>query len=114
MHYSRRDNPSTVRLTQRGGDGVVDSADGPVVGNWPCQLTQATVAPLVQINQDLVTGAVQRLALLRLTMTSTARWCAPGPPWAGRFAASIRITGRIPATTRCWPTWPGPGTSALS
>jgi len=38
------------------------------VGNWLRQFTQATLTPLVQLNHDLVTDAVQRLALPRLTI----------------------------------------------
>ena len=38
------------------------------VGNWLRQFTQATLAPLVQLNHDLVTDAVKRLALPRLTI----------------------------------------------
>jgi len=38
------------------------------VGNWLRQFTQATLAPLVQLNQALVIDAVQRLALPRLTI----------------------------------------------
>src|SRR6266446_4366936 len=38
------------------------------VGNWLRQFTQATLAPLVQLNHDLVIDAVRRLALPRLTI----------------------------------------------
>src|SRR5467141_3042642 len=38
------------------------------VGNWLRQFTQATLAPLVQLNHDLVIEAVTRLALPRLTI----------------------------------------------
>jgi len=38
------------------------------VGNWLRQFTQATLAPLVQLNHDLVVDAVTRLALPRLTI----------------------------------------------
>jgi hypothetical protein len=38
------------------------------VGNWLRQFTQATLAPLVQLNHALVVEAVQRLALPRLTI----------------------------------------------
>jgi hypothetical protein len=38
------------------------------VGNWLRQFTQATLAPLVQLNHALVIEAVQRLALPRLTI----------------------------------------------
>lgn len=38
------------------------------VGNWLRQFTQATLAPLVQLNHTLVVEAVQRLALPRLTI----------------------------------------------
>jgi MYXO-CTERM domain-containing protein len=38
------------------------------VGNWLRQFTQSTVAPLVQLNHDLVIDAVKRLALPRLTL----------------------------------------------
>src|SRR5438046_15071 len=38
------------------------------VGNWLRQFTQATLAPLVQLNHDLVIDAVTRLALPRLTI----------------------------------------------
>ena len=38
------------------------------VGNWLRQFTQATVAPLAQLNHDLVLDAVKRLALPRLTI----------------------------------------------
>src|SRR3989475_377384 len=38
------------------------------VGNWLRQFTQATLAPLVQLNHDLVIDAVQRLGLPRLTI----------------------------------------------
>jgi len=38
------------------------------VGNWLRQFTQATVAPLVQLNHELVIDAVKRLALPRLTI----------------------------------------------
>src|SRR6266481_6328790 len=39
-----------------------------IVGNWLRQFTQTTVAPLVQLNHDLVINAVKRLALPRLTI----------------------------------------------
>src|SRR6267143_5054886 len=38
------------------------------VGNWLRQFTQSTLAPLVQLNHDLVIEAVTRLALPRLTI----------------------------------------------
>jgi hypothetical protein len=38
------------------------------VGNWLRQFTQHTLAPLVQLNHDLVVDAVKRLALPRLTI----------------------------------------------
>lgn len=38
------------------------------VGNWLRQFTQATLGPLVQLNQDLVLDTVRRLALPRLTI----------------------------------------------
>jgi hypothetical protein len=38
------------------------------VGNWLRQFTQATLAPLVQLNHDLVVDTVKRLALPRLTI----------------------------------------------
>jgi hypothetical protein len=38
------------------------------VGNWLRQFTQATLAPLVQLNHALVIDAVRRLALPRLTI----------------------------------------------
>ena len=38
------------------------------VGNWLRQFTHASLAPLVQLNHDLVIDAVQRLALPRLTI----------------------------------------------
>src|SRR4029450_5114715 len=38
------------------------------VGNWPRNFPQATLAPLVQLNHDLVIDAVTRLALPRLTI----------------------------------------------
>ena len=38
------------------------------VGNWLRQFTQATLAPLVQLNHDLVIDAIKRLALPRLTI----------------------------------------------
>ena len=38
------------------------------VGNWLRQFTQATLAPLVQLNHALVIDAVTRLALPRLTI----------------------------------------------
>src|SRR5216110_4144642 len=38
------------------------------MGNWLRQFTQGTLAPLVQLNHDLVIDAVTRLALPRLTI----------------------------------------------
>jgi Transposase DDE domain group 1 len=38
------------------------------VANWLRQFTQATLAPLVQLNHDLVTDAIARLQLPRLTI----------------------------------------------
>src|SRR5215470_17694925 len=38
------------------------------VGNWLRQFSQATIAPLVQLNHELVIDAVKRLALPRLTI----------------------------------------------
>ena len=38
------------------------------VGNWLRQFTQATLGPLVQLNQALVVDTIQRLALPRLTI----------------------------------------------
>jgi len=42
------------------------------VGNWLRQFTQTTLAPLVQLNHDLVIDAVTRLALPRLTIDPNA------------------------------------------
>src|SRR2546425_2488085 len=38
------------------------------MGNWLRQFTQVTLAPLVQLNHDLVIDAITRLALPRLTI----------------------------------------------
>jgi hypothetical protein len=38
------------------------------VGNWLRQFTQTTLAPLIQLNHELVIDAVKRLALPRLTI----------------------------------------------
>jgi Transposase DDE domain group 1 len=38
------------------------------VANWLRQFTQVTLAPLIQLNHDLVTDAIDRLALPRLTI----------------------------------------------
>lgn len=57
------------------------------VANWLRQFTQATLAPLVQLNHDLVTDAIVRLQLPRLTIDvdgtvvctgATVRWAFRG------------------------------------
>jgi hypothetical protein len=57
------------------------------VANWLRQFTQATLAPLVQLNHDLVTDAIARLQLPRLTIDvdgtvvctgATVRWAFRG------------------------------------
>lgn len=81
------------------------------MGNWLRQFTQATLAPLVQLNHDLVVEAVQRLALPRLTIDVDGTVVRTGRPSAGPSAASIPIIGRIPATIRSSPTSPRRATS---
>jgi hypothetical protein len=76
------------------------------MGNWLRQFTQATLAPLVQLNHDLVVEAVQRLALPRLTIDVDGTVVRTGPRWAWPSAASIPIIARIPATIRSSPTSP--------
>ena len=48
--------------------GVARIPTARTVGNWLRQFTQATLAPLVQLNHDVVIDAVTRLALPRLTI----------------------------------------------
>ena len=48
--------------------GVARIPTARTVGNWLRQFTQATLAPLVQLNHDVVIDAVKRLALPRLTI----------------------------------------------
>jgi hypothetical protein len=82
------------------------------VGNWLRQFTQATLAPLVQLNHALVVEAVQRLALPRLTIDVDGTVVRTGATVGWASAASTPITARIPATTRCWPTSPRRATSS--
>jgi hypothetical protein len=65
------------------------------VGNWLRQFTQATLAPLVQLNHDLLIEAVTRLALPRLTIDIDGTVVLTGAPWDGRFPGSIPITAGI-------------------
>ena len=81
------------------------------VGNWLRQFTQATLAPLVQLNHDLVIDAVTRLALPRLTIDVDGTVVRTGATVGWAFRGLTPITGKIPATIRCWPTSPKPGTS---
>ena len=64
------------------------------------------MAPLIQLNQDLVVDAVQRLALLRLTIDVGGTVVRTGATvgWVSRLERSQLLT-------RCWPTWPRAGTS---
>ena len=48
--------------------GLARVPTGRTVGTWLRQFTQTTLAPLVQLNHDLVTEAIKRLALPRLTI----------------------------------------------
>src|SRR5438046_7889521 len=56
------------------------------VANWLRQFTSATLAPLVQLNHDLVTDAIARLQLPRLTLDVDATVLRTGStvPWACR------------------------------
>src|SRR5882724_9475941 len=91
--------------------GLVRLPTARTVGNWLRQFTQATLAPLVQLNHALVIEAIQRLALPRLTIDVDGTVVRTGATGAGPSAASIPITARIPATIRCWPTLPRRATS---
>jgi hypothetical protein len=81
------------------------------VANWLRQFTQATLAPLVQLNHDLVIEAVRRLALPRLTIEVDGTVVRTGATVGWAFRGFNRITARIPATTRCSPTPRRRGTS---
>jgi hypothetical protein len=71
------------------------------VGDWLRQFTQETLAPLTVLNRDLLTDALARLELPRLTIdVDGSVVSAPGLRSAGRSGASTPITGRTPATTR--------------
>jgi hypothetical protein len=82
------------------------------VADWLRQFTQETLAPLVALNRDLVTEALARLDLPRLTIDVDGSVVRTGATVGWRSAASTRITGRTRATIRCSPTWPRPGTSS--
>ncbi len=55
------------------------------MGNWLRQFTQATLAPLVQLNHDLVTDAIARLQLPPLTIDvdGTVVRAGGSVAWAG-------------------------------
>src|SRR5437016_4628410 len=83
------------------------------VANWLRQFTTATLAPLVQLNHELVTEAIARLRLPRLTIDVDGT-SAPGPRSRGRFGASTRTIARTPATILCSPIWPRRATSCAA
>src|SRR5207249_10290177 len=55
------------------------------VGNWLRQFTTATLAPLVQLNHELVTDAIARLQLPRLTIAVDGTVVRTGAAGAGAF-----------------------------
>jgi hypothetical protein len=55
------------------------------VGNWLRSFTQATLAPLVQLNHDLVADAIARLRLPRLTVDVDGTVVRTGPTVAWAF-----------------------------
>src|SRR4029453_13690950 len=55
------------------------------VANWARQLTQATLAPLIELNHDLVTDAIGRLALPRLTIDVDGTVVRTGAPVGRAF-----------------------------
>ena len=82
------------------------------VADWLRQFTQGTLAPLIALNRDLVTEALARLDLPRLTIDVDGRSSARGPRSAGRSGGSTPIIGRSRATIRWSPTSPRLGTSS--
>jgi hypothetical protein len=82
------------------------------VGNWLRQFTRATLTALSQLNHELVTDAITRLALPRLTIDVDGTVVCTGATVGWAFRASIPIIGRTRVTTRCWPIWPRRATSS--
>jgi hypothetical protein len=76
------------------------------VADWLRQFTQETLAPLVALNRDLVTEALARLHLPRLTIDVDGSVIRTGATVGWAFRASTRITGRTRATIRWSPMWP--------
>ena len=64
------------------------------VSNWLKQFTQATLAPVIQLDHDLVGEAIAKLRLPRLTVDVDGTVVCTGPRWAGPSAASIPIIAR--------------------
>ena len=73
------------------------------VADWLRQFTQETLAPLVALNRDLVTEALARLELPRLTIDVDGSVIRTGATVGWAFRGSTRITGRTRATIRWSP-----------
>ncbi len=81
------------------------------VGNWLRQFTQATLAPLVQLNHDLVVDAVKRLALPRLTIDVDGTVVRTGATVGWAFRGFNPHHRKDPSDYPCWPTSPRRATS---
>src|SRR6266702_2496742 len=67
------------------------------VGNWLRQFTQATLAPLVQLNHDLVVDIVKRLALPRLTIDVDGTVVRTGATAGWAFRRRLPVEFRMDA-----------------
>ena len=64
-----------------------------------------------ELNHDLVIDAVKRLALPRRAIDVDGTVVRTGATVGWAFRGFNPHHRKDPATTRCWPTWPRPGTS---
>ena len=61
--------------------GVARFPTAHTVSNWLKQFTQATLAPLIQLNHDLVVEAITKLRLPRLTVDLDGTVVSTGATW---------------------------------
>ena len=74
------------------------------VGNWLRQFAQTTLAPLIQLNHELVIEAVQRLALPRLTIDVDGTVVRTGATVGWAFRGFNPHHRKDPSYYPCWPT----------
>jgi hypothetical protein len=96
LHYLAGD-PLITRFC-----GLARVPSSRTVVNWLKQFTQSSLAPLVQLNHELVADVITPSSSRDSRSISMAPSCARAPPSRGRFVVSIRIIGSISATTPCW------------